>query len=671
MNINDVNVFTGTYNDFRFSNGNIYPVTAIPNGLSFFSIQNHGDRHGWWFNPMDPFFEGIRLTHQPSPWISDYGHLLLVPQSGPFKVKPEDRWTHLRDFKMTPTLMEGFLSHYEITFKLTPSKSGAAIQLNYLKDEDKRLNIIGFKDIHFEVIDDQTIRGYTTAVNHKVDHEIKTYFYLFSDVPFQTVEGELSLSLLLAESTVHLHFVTSFISYEQCLINYQRELKDKTFDAVHHNAYQLWQERLNKITIKTDDVDQRRMFYTALYRINLFPRAFHEFDQDNNPIHFNPHRGKVFKGYYYVDNGFWDTFRTNYPFLSLVYPDLYKQIIQGYQNYFDENGWYPKWISPNEVSSMTGTLCDVVMSEAVMKGVFTNEEAKHVLSCLVSNATKPSNDDRFGRKIPDIYEKLGYIPYNRYPYSTSETLDYSYSDYAISLVAKHVGNHEVFERFHQRSYRYKTLFDKETGFLRSKDEQGNFRTNFNPFDWGHDYIEGGAWQCAFGVFHDMQGLDALYDHKLSEKLDELFSLPPHYNVAYYGREIHEMSELAALNLGQCAISNQPSFHIPFMYAALGDIQKTHDVVKRMVQRFTPTIKGYPGDEDNGSMSGLYLFSMMGFYPMNPASATYVISGPILDEVIIHLDNDLIIKKAKLDLKHINNEVSHMALIQGGNLHDKV
>jgi len=330
-----------------------------------------------------------------------------------------------------------------------------------------------------------------------------------------------------------------------------------------------------------------------------------------------------------------------------------------------------KWISPNEVSSMTGTLCEVVMSEAVIKGVFNKEEAKHVLHCLVSNATKPSTDYRFGRKVPDIYESLGYIPYNLYPYSTSETLDYSYSDYAISLVADYVGDIEVYERFHKRSLTYKQLFDPITGFLRSKDEHGNFRENFNPFDWGHDYIEGGAWQCAFSVFHDFKGLNELYHNKLSEKLDTLFSLKPHYNVSFYGREIHEMSELASLDLGQCAISNQPSFHIPFIYATLGDIPKTHEVVKKMVKRFKPTIKGYPGDEDNGSMSCLYLFSMMGMYPINPASGNYIISGPILDEVVIHLDKDLVIKKDKINLNTIKNEVSYFELIKGGNLHDKL
>lgn len=670
MNINYVNVLTGTYNDFRFSNGNIYPVTAIPNGLAFFSVQNHGDRHGWWFNPMDPFIEGIRLTHQPSPWISDYGQLLLYPQSGKFRIKPEDRWTHLKDFKMTPTLMEGYLSHYQIKFKLTPSKSGALIHVDYQKEDEKRFNIYGFKDTHFEVVDDYTIRGYTTAVNHDVDHEIKEYFYLISDAPFITTVKDLAISLLVEQDQVTFRFATSFISYEQALINDKREL-NQSFDATYNHAKQLWDERLNKISIKTTNKADLEMFYTALYRINLFPRAFHEFDENNEPHHFNPHRGKVFKGYYYVDNGFWDTFRTNYPFLSLVYPELYKEIILGYQNYFDENGWYPKWISPNEVSSMTGTLSEAVMSEAVIKGVFTNKEAKHVLNCLIENATKPSKDLRFGRKIPDLYEKLGYIPYNLYPYSTSETLDYSYGDYAISLVAKYVGDEENYNRFRKRSLQYKKLFDPKTGFLRSKDEHNQFRADFNPFDWGDDYIEGGAWQCAFSVFHDFKGLNELYQNKLSEKIDELFSLPPFYNVSFYGREIHEMSELASLDLGQCAISNQPSFHIPFIYAALGDIQKTHAVVKKMTKLFTPTIKGYPGDEDNGSMSGLYLFSMMGFYPINPASGNYVISGPILDEVVIHLDKDLIIQKNQLDLATIKHEVSYFDLIKGGNLHDKV
>jgi len=672
MSLQDVNVFVGTYNDFRYSNGNVYPVTAYPNGLAFFSIQNHGNNHGWWFNPMSNFFEGIRLTHQPSPWISDYGQLILFPQSGNLKITPEDRWTHfdMRKFKMSPTLMEGFLSGYEIRFKLTPSKSGALIHLKYEKDEQKRFNLIGLGGVNeFIKIDNNTLIGTTNVVNHDVDHEIVEYFLVKTNHPFEIDQGKDFASLIFCKDEVEIAFITSFISHEQVKINYERELKGKTFEEVHMLTTKVWESRLNKVTIKTKDKDLRKMFYSALYRANLFPRAFHEFDKNNNPIHFNPHLGEVKLGYYYVDNGFWDTFRTNYPLLSILYPELYQEIIKGYQNYFDENGWYPKWISPNEVSSMTGTLADVVMSEAVIKGVFTKEESKHVLNSLIKNATGKSNDYRYGRKIPELYEKLGYIPYNLYPYSTSESLDYCYSDYAISLVAKHVGNKEVFDRFHKRSLFYKKLFDKEQGFLRSKDEKGNFRDNYNPFDWGHDYIEGSAWQCAFATLHDFKGLNELYGGKLEDKLDELFSIKPRYNVSFYGREIHEMGEMAATGFGQCAISNQPSFHIPFIYSELGNIKKSNKIVTNIVHKlFEPTITGFPGDEDNGSMSSWYLFSVMGFYPLNPASGEYVISGPVADEILIHLEEqDLIINKQDINLDNIKNRVNYFDLIKGGHL----
>lgn len=671
MNLKYVNVNVGTYNDYHYSNGNCYPVTAVPNGLAFFSIQNQGECGGWWHNPMSNFFEGIRLTHQPSPWINDYGQVVLFPQSGKLRVKPEDRWTHfnLKKFKMTPAYLEGYMSHYEVLFKLTPSKSGALINLQFEKGEENRFNIFGLNgETKFSVVDEYTLLGTTNAVNHGVEHEIVEYFYVKSSAKFNAEIGEDYVSLVLDNDKCEIAFITSFISHEQAKVNYSREIEGLTFDQVRTKAEEKWNERLNKISLTTKDLQLKEMFYSALYRANLWPRAFHEFDKDNKPIHFNPHIGKVKPGYYYVDNGFWDTFRTNYPFLSLVYPELYKEIILGYQNYFDENGWYPKWISPNEVSSMTGTLADVVMSEAVVKGVFNSEEAKHVLNCLVHNATAPSTDYRFGRKVPELYEKLGYIPCNRYSYTTSESVDYAYSDYAISLVAKKVGNEEVFNRFHKRSLFYKKLFDKEVGFLRSRDEEGNFRKDWNQFDWGYDYIEGGAWQCAFSVLHDFEGLNDLYEGKLEDKLDQLFTIKPRYNVAYYGREIHEMGEMAATGFGQCAISNQPSFHIPFIYSQLGNVKKTNEIVTRMVHElFSPTITGYPGDEDNGSMSCWYLFSVMGFYPLNPASAKYVISGPVADEIIIHLESkDLVIKKEEVNISKVKNEVSHFDLIKGGN-----
>ncbi|MBR5817653.1 MAG: glycoside hydrolase family 92 protein, partial [Clostridia bacterium] len=214
------------------------------------------------------------------------------------------------------------------------------------------------------------------------------------------------------------------------------------------------------------------------------------------------------------------------------------------------------------------------------------------------------------------------------------------------------------------------LFDKESGFIRGKDENGAFRDEvFNPYMWGRDYTEGSAWQNAFGVYHDIEGLNGLYGGKLCDKIDELMSAPPIYDVGSYGRVIHEMSELAAANYGQCAISNQPSFHIPFIYSELGHPEKTSYHIERLSKLYSSGIEGYPGDEDNGSASAWYLLSAMGLYQMAPSRPDFAAAAPLFDKMEIELanGNKLYINKEDYDLSKMSGRVSYFDVMNGGEL----
>ena len=193
--------------------------------------------------------------------------------------------------------------------------------------------------------------------------------------------------------------------------------------------------------------------------------------------------------------------------------------------------------------------------------------------------------------------------------------------------------------------------------MRAKDENGEFRDEeFDSFAWGRDYTEGSAWQSSFAVYHDIEGLNKLYDGRLSEKIDEFLSIPAYYSVGGYEKEIHEMSEMAAADFGQCAISNQPSFHIPFIYSELGDVEKTATLVERLSEEFDSTPEGYPGDEDNGSMSAWYVLSCLGLYQMCPSRPEFTMSLPLFKRITVKLANgkELKIDKEKLTASKMRN-----------------
>ena len=218
------------------------------------------------------------------------------------------------------------------------------------------------------------------------------------------------------------------------------------------------------------------------------------------------------------------------------------------------------------------------------------------------------------------------MPYDKFNESVNLTQDAAYGDWCIARVAEILGKGDIAAEYDRRAKNYRNIFDPETGFMRAKDSKGEFRPDFSPVSWGRDYTEGSAWQNSFAVPHDIEGLAELYGgrEQLMRKIDELFAEKPHYEVGGYGREIHEMTEMAAADFGQCAISNQPSFHIPYIYSALGEVDKTAYWVEKLCKEaFSYTDDGFPGDEDNGTMALWYVFSVLGFYPFCPGKPEFV------------------------------------------------
>ena len=671
-NYSYVNTRLGTFNTRRFSNGNVLALTAVPHGMASFTIQNEKSWDRWFYSPLSKSFEGIRLTHRPSPWMGDYGNLIITGQRGALALEEDRRWSAFdnKHCILQPCYMKGYVYRDRYTFELAPTNSGAIVRFSFSDVHDNRINLIGDADTVFEYERETGwVTGYTTASANKFPCELREYFAFRLNVPFTAEFAKNAISLLTHAQIVECVFATSFLSVEQAKRNFELELAGKTLEAVRMEGEEAWERYLSRIQIEDENEERKAVFYTCMFHAFLWPRRFYEFDETGKPFHLNFQTGKPAEGILYVDNGFWDTYRTLFPYLSLMDRTLYRDMAEGFLNYYKESGWLPKWLSPGNVSCMPGMLIEAVMADAIVKDIVTGELAEEIFAAILKDGEASSAEEGCGRTGGAAYRKYGYVPYIVAKESVNETLDCAYGDYCIAQAAAKLGKHEIAARYYGYAKNYRNLFDAQTGFMRGKDEQGNFRMEpFDPFCWGGDYTEGSAWQNSFGVYHDFEGLDALYGGKLTEKLDELFAAPNYYTVGSYDAEIHEMSEMADEG-SQCAISNQPSFHIPYIYSELGNVRKTAEVIAELAKLFTNSVDGFPGDEDNGSLTSWFLLTCMGLYQVSPSRPDFTVSLPLFKKMTVQLDggNTLVIERDRYDLDVIKNRIGYSEVMQGGNL----
>lgn len=656
-----VNLRQGTFSEPRFSTGNTLPLVCEPFGMNSFCLQTKGGDGGWFYHPAHKQTEGVRLTHQPSPWVRDYGHFVFMPQSGRPYISENERSSGFEEISMTPAYMEIYFKRYQAKMCVAPSARGAVIKIKWDTRKTPRFAVLPFDYPAVMKLDTEKaeLTGYVNACGDGTRRDFKMYFHMKFDKPVdcgntvitkntgEAVSGaaacgngagiNIAFSVAVGrELTVRL--ATSFVSEQNARLNLEREIGNKTCGGIRRETTAKWNALLSQIEI-TDTEEKKRTFYSCFYRCFLFPHTFYEFGPDGEPVHYSTKSGEIRRGVMYTDNGFWDTFRTLYPLFVLLIPDRLKEMLEGYLNFYKEEGWLPKWISPGERGIMPGTLIDAVLADAAVKGVLTKEQAGLALEGMLKNATIPGDTHLNGRIGIEDYRKLGYLPSDLYKESVNHSLDACYCDFCISQLAGLLGRNEIRREYLARSRGYRLLYDKETGFIRGMRADGSRSGHFSPTEWGGDYCEGGAWQNAFAVYHDIEQLTQLYGgkEKFAKKLDELFSTPPVFEIGTYPGEIHEMTEMSFANFGQCAISNQPGFHIPYLYAAIGYPEKTAYWVKKIVNEgFGGDF--FPGDEDNGSMSAWYIFSVMGFYPLCPGKAEYITGTCCAERVTLHLGN---------------------------------
>ncbi len=631
----------GTASHPRRSYGNTLPLTQLPFGMASFCLQTEVTR-AWFYHPDHEFAEGVRLTHQFSPWIGDFGAFLLTPQSDCVASTGAGAWSGVRkqDAVEAPHYLRTHFLRPNCTLELTPTERCAALRLSFGDSRPSYLSFLpvsGNYTYRFDT-ESNTLYGCTDGISQGDAKNFKAYVAVrFQSGCVDTTRtyaqgegGSACIHVALTGGVCEARIGISYISEQFADATIDRECGQHTFDELMTQAQDSWEQKLSRIEIEPENEQQLRTFYSCLYRTFLFPHKAYELDADGCPVHYVPRDGSVKAGVRYTNNCFWDTYRTEFPLLSLIAREEYAEILAGLVVDYTDGGWLPRCTAMGEVGCMPSTLIDAVIAEAAAEGIGSREVLEAALDGMIHHANNEADQPRYGRNGALAYLKYGYVPREQHRESVNLTEDFAYGDWCIARVAEVLGKTDIAREYDKRSENYKNLFDHTSGFMRGKDVYGNMAEDFDPCTWGGEYTEGSAWQNSFAVPHDVRGLAELHGGKdaLIAKLDELFATPPRYRVMGYGFEIHEMTEMALVDFGQMAISNQPSFHLPFLYAALGEVEKTEHWVKKLTEEaFDPTDKGFPGDEDTGTTAAWYILCLLGRYRLCPGSGEWITFKP--------------------------------------------
>ena len=659
-----VNTLMGTDSEPALSNGNTYPTIAVPWGMNLWTPQTGRMGHGWAYTYDAQKIRGFKQTHQPSPWMNDYGQFSLMPVTGGMKFDQNERasWFSHKSETATPYYYKVYLADHDVTTELTPTERAAQFRFTFPKSDSSFIVVDPFDHgSYVKVIPEENkIMGYTTKHAHGPFENFKNYFVIYFDKQFDNVNTWEGSQLALGQpemkgnhagaivgfkttkgEIIHARIASSFISYEQAEINLASELKDGSFEVTKQKAKKLWNDKLGKIKVE-GSLDQMRTFYSCLYRTLLFPNKLYEINNSGEIMHWSPYTGEILPGYMFAGTGFWDTFRALYPFLNLVYPSINQEMQAGLVNDYKEGGWLPEWSSPGYANVMVGNNSASVVADAYIKGL-RGYDIETLYEALIHGANNAGPLTAVGRAGAEYYTDLGYVPYDvGINESAARSLEYAYDDFTIYQLAKALNkSEEEIKLYAERSQNYKKLFDPSTGLMRGKNEDGTFQSPFNPFKWGDAFTEGNSWHYSWSVFHDVQGLIELMGGKENfiAKLDSVFDLPPVFDESYYSRVIHEIREMQIADMGQYAHGNQPIQHMIYLYNYAGAPWKTQYWARETMNRmYQATPDGYCGDEDNGQTSAWYVFSSLGFYPVCPGVNEYVLGAPLFKKVTVELEN---------------------------------
>ena len=660
-----VNPLVGTQSTFELSTGNTYPAIARPWGMNFWTPQTGKMGDGWQYTYTATKIRGFKQTHQPSPWINDYGQFSIMPMVNKPEFNEDRRasWFSHKGETAKAYYYKVYLAEYDIVTEMSPTERAVMFRFTFPENEHSYIVVDAFDKGSYVKIDkaNNRIIGYSTRNSGGVPTNFKNYFVIEFDKPF-TYQATVADSILHKNGTeqqadhagaiigfstrkgetVHARIASSFISYDQAMLNL-KELGNDSFDTLVQKGRDAWNDVLGRIEVEGGNLDQYRTFYSCLYRSLLFPRKFYEIDAQGQPIHYSPYNGKVLPGYMYTDTGFWDTFRCLFPLLNLMYPSTNLEIQEGLINTYKESGFFPEWASPGHRGCMVGNNSASVLADAYLKGVKVKDIETLYEGILHGTESVHPEVSSTGRQGYEYYNKLGYVPYDvKINENAARTLEYAYDDWCIYQLAKALDRpKKEIKLFAKRAMNYKNLFDPESKLMRGKNEDGTFQSPFSPLKWGDAFTEGNSWHYSWSVFHDPQGLIDLMggDEVFVNMMDSVFSVPPLFDDSYYGFPIHEIREMTVMNMGNYAHGNQPVQHMIYLYNYAKQPWKAQYWLRQVMDRmYTPTPDGYCGDEDNGQTSAWYVFTALGFYPVCPGTDQYIMGAPLFKKATLHFEN---------------------------------
>ena len=701
-----VNPLTGTLSKFELSTGNNYPVIARPWGMNFWSPQTGDMGNGWMYTYTADKIKGFKQTHQPSPWMNDYGQFSIMPVTGKPKFDQNKRasWFSHKAEIAKPYYYQVYLADHDVTTEITPTSRAAMFRFTFPEDNSYVVIDAFDRGSYVKIIPEENkIIGYTTRNSGGVPSNFKNYFVVQFDKPFtyKAVVGDDEIRKNEHEAkedhagaiigfktqrgdVVHAKVASSFISYEQAELNL-KELGSDSFDQIMQKGRNEWNQVLGRITVEDENVDNLRTFYSCLYRSVLFPRTFYEINASGEVVHYSPFTGEVLPGYMFTDTGFWDTFRCLFPFLNFLYPSMNEKMQAGLVNAYKESGFLPEWGSPGHRYIMIGQNSASVVADAYVKGL-KNYDIEELWKAVTRGANDHLQNTASGRVGFKEYNQYGYIPNNlNVSQSVARTLEYAYNDWAIYKLGKTLGKPESeLAQYKKHAFNYKNVYHPDHKLMAGRDDKGIFNPNFKPEDWSRDFCEGNSWHWSFCVFHDPKGLIDLMGgpKEFNIMMDSIFIVPSHLGLRSRG-VIHEMREMQVMDMGQYAHGNQPIQHMIYMYNWSGEPWKSQYWAREIMDKlYNPHADAYCGDEDNGQTSAWYVFSALGFYTVCPGTDEYAIGSPLFKTVRLNLENgktltikstnnkkeNRYVKSVKLNGKnHAKNYFTHKELTNGGNI----
>ena len=659
-----VNPLTGTLSKFELSTGNNYPVIALPWGMNFWTPQTGKNGDGWQYTYTADKIRGFKQTHQPSPWMNDYGMFSLMPITGEVNFDEEKRasWFSHKAEIAKPYYYRVYLADYDITTEIAPTERAAMFRFTFPQEEMSYVVLDAYDRGSYVQIQPEKNRivGYTTRNSGGVTKDFKNWFIIdFGSRSFDytsvtdskeifTDRKELKdnhTGAIVGFRTGHRDVITarvasSFISLEQAERNLN-ELGKKSFDEIASDGRKIWNDVLGRIQVEGGSEEQMRTFYSCLWRSLHFPRRFYEIDDKGNPIHYSPYNGQILPGYLFADTGVWDTFRCLFPFLNLVYPSMNEEMQAGLVNAYLESGYLPEWSSPGHRDCMIGQNSASVVADAYIKGIRVPNQDK-LWDAVTYGAHHHLDRSASGRVGHDYYDRLGYVPCNvGIGQNVARTLEYAYNDWSIYTLGKAMGKSEAeLAPYKKAALNYANVYNPARKLMCGREEQGAFNADFVPENWSGEFCEGNSWHWSFCVFHDPAGLSKLMGGRdeMTEMMDSVFVLPSYLGLRSRGM-IHEMREMQVMDMGQYAHGNQPIQHMVYLYNWTGQPWKAQYWTREIMDKlYNPNADAYCGDEDNGQTSAWYVFSAMGFYPVCPGTKQYAMGSPLFQKILVKLEN---------------------------------